>query len=370
MLKRIYIHNYKSLDNFEVHLNKDINLFLGNNGSGKSLLFEVLKKLVFFIVNDDKIEKIFNSDNDSPRWINYEKNILHIEIDAEINDALFKYLLKVDLELSFIDDSKIREEYLYCNDQPIFKSKDGKTVLYSENADSFVENAFPFDCSRSAIARCFEINARIFWQYLQKLFIVKISPDTIISRIDKAESVIKADCSNYAAWFAYLNEKHRREISTLEKKLRDILPEFDYFRIEQSGQAKTLQVDFENKANKEIVTYYFSELSEGQKTLIVLYTLLYCVPENAMICLDQPENFLALPEIQSWLHCLQQVVVEKDMQVLLISHHPKTINLLIDNAGFWFAKEEGMTKIQKINPHNKSGLTIAELVETGWICKL
>jgi predicted ATPase len=366
MLKRLYVHNYKCLVNFEINLNKDTNLFLGDNGSGKSIVFDVLSKIIKLIVTEDKIEKVFNSDNDSPRWISYEKNILQIELEAEINAAIFKYVLKVDLELSFIDDSKIREESLYCNGLPVFKSKEGRTISYTEASDSLVEHAFPFDNSRSGVARCFEINARIFWQYLQKLFFVKINPDAMSSRIDKAESVIKADCSNYAAWFAYLNEKQRREISILEKKLREILPEFDYFRIEQAGQAKTLQVDFEN-SNKEVITYYFSELSEGQKTLIVLYTLLYCVPENAVVCLDEPENFLALPEIQPWLDDLHQECSEKDIQVLLISHHPKIINLFSSQFGYWFTKENGITQVEKINPDSKTGLTIIEMAEKGWI---
>jgi predicted ATP-binding protein involved in virulence len=37
MLKRLYIHNYKCLVNFEINFDKDISLFLGANGSGKSI---------------------------------------------------------------------------------------------------------------------------------------------------------------------------------------------------------------------------------------------------------------------------------------------------------------------------------------------
>ncbi len=39
MLKRVYIDNYKSLVNVEIGL-KEINLFLGANGAGKSAVFE------------------------------------------------------------------------------------------------------------------------------------------------------------------------------------------------------------------------------------------------------------------------------------------------------------------------------------------
>ena len=153
-----------------------------------------------------------------------------------------------------------------------------------------------------------------------------------------------------------------------ENAMRDILPGFDYFRIEQAGQAKVLQVDFENKANnKEIITYYFNELSEGQKVLIALYALVYCTPENSLICIDEPENFLALPEIQPWFDTLYDQCAERGLQALLISHHPKIINLLASDSGYWFSRENNLTRIQKISPEDESGLSIAELIDRGWI---
>jgi predicted ATPase len=165
-----------------------------------------------------------------------------------------------------------------------------------------------------------------------------------------------------------LNEKNRRGVTKFENSLRDIIPEFDYFIIEQAGTAKVLQVEFENKANKkEPIKYYFHELSEGQKVLIALYTLIYCTPDNSLICIDEPENFLALPEIQPWFDALYDQCAERNLQVILISHHPKIINFLASDSGYWFSRENNLTRVQKIAPENESGLSIAELVERGWI---
>ena len=66
MLKRLYVHNYKYLVNFEINFEQDISLFLGANGSGKSTVFEVLNKLRRVIINEEKIENIFDGSN-SPR---------------------------------------------------------------------------------------------------------------------------------------------------------------------------------------------------------------------------------------------------------------------------------------------------------------
>lgn len=362
MLKRLYVHNYKSLVNFEINFDKDISLFLGANGAGKSTVFEVLAKLRGVIVDEEKIENIFDF-NDLPRWLKpnlIEKTDLRFEFDIDIGKLAFNYQLII--EFSNLDrEFTIKEEALSISSLLMIQSKDKKTVLSAND-----EQEFTFDKTRSCIMRYFP--AKPFINYLYTFYIVRINPYEMVSTINKANSEIKAGFSNYAEWFAHLNEKNRRGVSIFEKAMRDVLPGFDYFKIEQAGQAKVLQVDFENEASKkDIISYYFNELSEGQKVLISLYALVYCVPENSFICIDEPENFLALPEIQPWFDTLYDQCTERNLQALLISHHPKIINLLANDSGYWFTRESNLTRVQKISHEDKSGLSIAELIDRGWI---
>ncbi len=361
MLKRLYVHNYKCLVNFEINFDKDISLFLGANGSGKSTIFDVLTKLRRVIVSEEKVENVFN-ETDSPRWLKSGADGTRFELDIEIGNDTYRYLLVMDdLELSSILGLCIKEESLYCNNEMLIESKNKITL-------SKGSKQITFDDSRSNINRYLPYYSTRYLQYLRTLFIVRINPYEMASTINKANAEIKPDFSNYAEWFAHLNEKNRKGVSEFEKAMRDILPGFDYFRIEQAGQAKVLQVDFENKTNKkDIITYYFNELSEGQKVLIALYALVYCVPENSLICIDEPENFLALPEIQPWFDTLYDQCAERGLQALLISHHPKIINLLASDSGYWFSRENNLTRIQKISPEDESGLSIAELIDRGWI---
>ncbi|MDI1276107.1 AAA family ATPase [Methylobacter sp.] len=365
MLKRLYVHNYKCLVNFEINFDKDISLFLGANGSGKSTVFEVLTKLRRVIIGEEKVGNVFNG-ADSPRWLNEEaedKNI-YFELDVEVESSIFRYLLVISFgsfEGMFFDH-KIKEERLYFNKKILIETKDKETILAGDTAP------IRLDSSRSSINRYGALITDEFLQYLRTLFIVRINPYEMLSTINKVNAEVKSDFSNYAEWFAHLNEKNRKGVSAFEKAMRDILPGFDYFKIEQAGQAKVLQVDFENKTNKkEIISYYFNELSEGQKVLIALYALVYCAPENSLICIDEPENFLALPEIQPWFDTLYDQCAERGLQTLLISHHPKIINLLASDSGYWFSRENNLTRIQKISPEDGSGLSIAELIDRGWI---
>jgi AAA15 family ATPase/GTPase len=351
MLKRLYVHNYKCLVNFEINFDKDISLFLGANGSGKSTIFEVLTKLRRLIVDEEKVENVFE-ETDIPRWLK-QSNIgnTRFELDIKFEDSLYKYLLILDLEtIPF----RIIEETLMLNDKFIFDSKEGEISIESNEG------------IRSGLYR--KSKAYFFVSFISDFFITRINPFPLTTFIKKNSINIYSDFSNYAEWFVSLNEKNRRGVSKLENALRDILPGFDYFHIHSVGQFKGLQVEFENKFNKnDSIIYGLHELSEGQKVLIALYTLIYCTPDNSLICIDEPENFLALPEIQPWFDALYDQCAERNLQVILISHHPKIINFLASDSGYWFSRENNLTRVQKIVPENESGLSIAELVERGWI---
>ncbi|MCE2717734.1 MAG: AAA family ATPase [Dolichospermum sp.] len=118
--------------------------------------------------------------------------------------------------------------------------------------------------------------------------------------------------------------------------------------------------------------YGFNELSDGQKTLIALYTLIYCTQdEDYTLCIHEPENFLALPEIQPWLIELYDFCADKKLQALLISHHPELINyLLASPIGYWFERQSNSpARVRKITNEESdhSGLPISELIARGWL---
>ncbi len=105
--------------------------------------------------------------------------------------------------------------------------------------------------------------------------------------------------------------------------------------------------------------------------MIALYTLLFCLSdEECSLCIDEPENFLALPEIQPWLDLLDNRTRQGQVQGLLISHHPRLINFLACDAGFWLDREGpgGPTRIRRVcSDEQTTGLPMSELVERGWI---
>jgi len=78
--------------------------------------------------------------------------------------------------------------------------------------------------------------------------------------------------------------------------------------------------------------------------LIVLHTLIYALrSEGVTLCMDEPENFLALAEIQPWLVTLYDFCTDGELQALLASHHPQLIDYLAVSSGYWFERQNGGT---------------------------
>ncbi|GJD19535.1 ATPase-like [Rivularia sp. IAM M-261] len=369
MLKRIYIDNFRCLVNFELKL-EAINLFLGSNGAGKSTVFEVLEKIQLFINGDSKIETIFKS-RDCTRW--QISQIQRFEIEILSNGGIYKYELGVFHE----NQHKCRVEYehLWFENQPLLKFYLAQVEIFKD--DYSKESQYSFNWSQSVLPSLLPKgdNSKItcFKEQIARFIIVRIIPSSMQDESHQEETYLTSQMENYVSWYRYLSEDQGK-IAELGNILREVLDGFNNFKFERvSEQSLVLKLRFSSGAdNSKPIDYRFGELSDGQKTLIALYTLIHCTKsEDYTICIDEPENFLALPEIQPWLVELYDLCSDGQLQALLISHHPELINyLLASPIGYWFERQTNTpVRVKRIGNEtsDNSGLPVSELIARGWL---
>jgi ABC-type cobalamin/Fe3+-siderophores transport system ATPase subunit len=377
MLKKVYIHNFRNFVNFEMELD-NINLLMGKNGSGKTSLFEVLQKLQQLICDNKKVEELFSS-TDLPRT-GYASPIQKFELQLKGNGGLYSYVVEIEHDPSR-RLVRIRAESLTWNDQPLYEFKfetdeqgyqKGDARLYNDAQTHREGIPYPGNWARSGVGSIYERhdNTKLIWfkQRMDRFFIVQPNPFAMQSECQREESHPVWNLSNYAAWFAHLNNQERRGVLKLEKELAKMFEGFEVFQLSPAGESKLLKLEF-TSADKHTVAYKFSEISAGQKALIILYTLLYCSPKtDYTLCIDEPENFLALPEIQPWLHKFYRQCEENGGQGILISHHPQLINYLANDKGIWLSRENQVIRAQKVTQQaDGKGLSVADLLAMGWI---
>ena len=82
------------------------------------------------------------------------------------------------------------------------------------------------------------------------------------------------------------------------------------------------------------MNFSISELSDGQRYLIALYMVLhFLIARGSTVIIDEPDNFIALREIQPWLLAAEEAVEENRGQLILVSHHPEILNRWASRAG-------------------------------------
>ena len=305
MLTRVHVDNYKCLTNFDLRLDK-LTLLVGANGCGKSAVFEVMGKLHDFAC-DSHVDKLFFAE-DLTRWT--RKREQRFELEFSTDGGVFIYKLVIEQKPDE-RGAEVTKERLVHDGKPVLSSSDRKLQLYRD--DDSEGDAYPFGPHRSALAT--ESDARLY------------------SRL------------------------HR---------FRDLLSNFQTLslapsRIESGSEARH--------------SYSFDKLSDGQRALIVLYSLVFAtVPDSGSpddtgnlprtLFLDEPDNYVTLPELQPWLAELEDGAGDTLPQVVLISHHPEAIDFLTDST-VWLAREpESHTRI--VEPTNDTGLRMSEVYARGW----
>jgi predicted ATPase len=387
MLKRLYVDNFRCLVDFELNFDS-INLFLGDNGAGKSTVFDVLGKLQLLIINGDAVEDIFKQ-SDLTRWHSNEKQTF--ELEASGNNGHYKYQLEVGkidstIEEDFVFTNKyILNERLFFNQALLLNVEEEKVEFYSDDGIKYSSTRYNYSQSIISILRSSSENKKLVWfrNKIKNLVVLKISPNLIVSVSSQKNSFLTKKMENFVSWYRYIFADNQNKLTQLTESLQEILDGFISFRLEPiSEKAVILKLIFETEESEQNIEYSFEELSDGQKVLIVLYSLFYGLEsQDYTLCIDEPENFLALPEIQPWLFQLYDLCSEGKLQALLISHHPELIDyLLASPVGYWFKRESNSSVqvtpidnnflqpiINNIQQDNKSGLKMSELIARGWL---
>ena len=218
-------------------------------------------------------------------------------------------------------------------------------------------------------------NTKLTWfrERMARFIIVQVVPSLMVDESSQEQRRLTPRMENFVSWYRYLSSDQGK-IAEIGNILREVLNGFKSFKFERVSENNLLlKLRFSGETdNSPPIEYRLRELSDGQKTLVALYALIYGTKsEDYTLWIDEPQNFLALPEIQPWLIDLYDLCSEGKLQALLISHHPELINyLLASPIGYWFERQSNAAvRVKRISdkvPEN-SGLPVSELIARGWL---
>jgi predicted ATPase len=345
-----------------------MNLLLGANGSGKSNVLETIRLIRGFVCAGRSSSGVFPASG-LCRW--ETRRVQTIEIDLRGEEGIYTYKLEIEHPAEY-GKYFVKGEQLAHNQRPIYASDAGNGQLYGDHGVTKVVLAK--DRSGVGILDDGALLSR-FKRRLERVWSLRINPDkmTATSRVESAYP--NEDMSNFAAWYKHLVLDQPALVSKLTEVLKTgVLDGFRSLRLKAVGEkSRALLVEFGVQANDDlpegVAEYRLSELSDGQRMLIALYALATCaMDEENTLCLDHPESYLALPEIQPWLLRLADATEEGRCQAIIATHHPELINLLAASSGYWLERQSGgPTRVRRISEQDTSGLPVSELIARGWL---
>ena len=338
VFERIYIHNYKCLVNFDLWLVPENVLLLGANGAGKTAVLDVMFGLRELLAGAAKItDRVAFHPTTLTRWQN--RNDQLFEIDVRVDDEGFRYRL----EIEHTPDgrrSRVVRETLSSSGTVLFSFEMGNVKLFRD--DGSEGPSYSANREESALARVVEqpSNTRLtrFMKTVKSTVVCDIRPSMLGAESLREDTVLGRHAENFVNWYRHAVQENPASVRDHVEALRPVIDGFDDIHLQQSGlDSRALILDFLDGEGGADARYKlrFDELSDGQRVLVVLYALLHLRQPNRGIVLfvDEPDNFVALPEIQPWLMELVDLCETTPSQAVLCSHHPELIDYLGRDRG-------------------------------------
>ncbi|MBE9206822.1 AAA family ATPase [Nostoc sp. LEGE 06077] len=359
MLQRLYVHNFRCLENFELSLKgMSSALLIGKNGVGKSTIAKALEVLQSIGRGINRVGQLIQSKDFA-----HERSEIPIrfEIEVLLKDKLYKYILAFDLPEGF-RELRVFEEQLLIEGNPVYSRKEAQVTLISKNHEA----QFLVDWHLVALPVIQEQSEadplHIFKTWLARMIILAPIPALMTGDSHGETLEPKQDGSNFGEWFSGLLSRYPAAYTQADKYLRDVMPDIQDFLNEIIGKdAKSMVVRFE--ANHATLSVDFKDLSDGEKCFflcaVVLAANKYYGP---LFCFwDEPDNYLSLSEVGHFVVSLRRSF-KNNGQILATSHNEEAIRKFSDENTFVLDRKSHLepTLVRLLNDIPVSG----DLVET------
>ncbi|MFN9860087.1 MAG: AAA family ATPase [Pseudanabaena sp.] len=347
MIQRLYVHNFRCLENFELNL-KDLpsSLLIGKNGAGKSTIafaLEVLQSIGRRINRVSQLiqAKDFNSSRSGVP--------IRFEIEVLLKEQLYKYILALELSPENFKEIRVFEEQLLVAGSPIYSREASQVKLYANNLQSQTSqdnrsanpfsNQFPL--ASQLMASQFQVDWHlvalpliqaqsetdplyIFKSWLSRMVILAPIPSLMTGESSGETLEPKRDGSNFGEWFSGLLRRYPAAYTQVDRYLREVMPDIQDIQNEPIGKdAKSMVVQFE--ANNQTLSLDFKELSDGEKCFFLCAVVLAANKYYSPFCFwDEPDNYLSLSEVGHFVTALRRSF-KNSGQILVTSHNEEAI---------------------------------------------
>ncbi len=365
MLQRLYIHNFRCLENFELPIKgMSSALLIGKNGSGKSTIASALEILQSIGRGINRMREL-----ESPLKLISPKDFargrsdvpIRFEIEVLLEEKLYKYVLALELPEKF-KELRVSEEQLIIEGDPIYSRKEAQVTVYNNSQNR--EAQFRVDWHLVALPVIQTDPIHIFKTWLAHMIILAPIPSLMTGDSNGDTLEPKRDASNFGEWFSGLLSRYPAAYTQVVQYLYEVMPDIKDFLNELIGKdSKSMIVRFqENNANLSVD---FEALSDGEKCFFLCSVVLAANESyGPLFCFwDEPDNYLAISEVGHFISSLRRSF-KNSGQILVTSHDQEAIRKFSNENTFVLDRKSHLepTLIRLLNDISVPGDLVDALI--------
>lgn len=365
MLSRLYVHNFRCFENFELALGERRSaLLLGKNGAGKSTAGAVLEILQRIACGTNRVGDLLGEED----LTRYRREVpMRFEIEARIGEARYRYVIVLELPLRS-RELRVAEEFLSVDGREIL-SRTASQVRLSRLGDDHGAR-FALDWHLAALPIVQEQSATdplsIFRLWLADLLVLRPVPASM--RGDSDSETLRPDpaVSRLGAWFSGLVASEPSVYTTIDHFLKQVLPDLLDIKNPRVGRdSRSMRMYFAHMGVS--LDLPFEKLSDGEKSFVVCALVLAAkdVTKNVLCFWDEPDKHLALSEVGFALMALRRAFNDGEGQLIVTSHNPEVVRRFSDDNTFLLQRTSHLepTVVRSIASLRDGGTLPGNLVE-------
>jgi len=362
VIRRLYVHNFRCLENFELLLREPSALLIGKNGSGKttvSLALELLQKIAR---GTNHVRELIKPSDFTRQHTDVP---VRFEIEIEIKSDIYEYVVAFELPEGS-KELRVLDEKLVVNGKPVYTRQLAEVHLAGMGRQP--EGGFRIDWHLVALTVVQEQTERdplyIFKQRLARVLILRPVPSLITGDSEGETAWPNDKVTDLGAWLSDLLGYAPGAYVAMEKYLRQVMPDLLDIKNERVGRdAKSIRVQFSR--DQGILSLPFSVLSDGEKCYLICATAIAANEGyGPQICFwDEPDNYLAMDEVGDFILALRKAF-EAGGQFIATSHNPEAVRRFSDENTFFLSRKSHLepTIVRRLEDLNIKGDLIGALL--------
>lgn len=327
MIRRLYVNNFRCLENFELPISgRSSALLIGKNGAGKttvSLALQILQKIARDTnrVGDlVKPKDLVRSRTDVP---------MRFEIEVDLDGRIYEYIIAFEFPEGF-KELRVFEEKFAVDGEPVYSREVAQVHLTrtGQEAEFLIDwhlVALPIVHLKPTDDPLF-----VFKQWLGRMLILRPIPSLILGDSEEETLQPNPQVTNFGAWFSGLLADAPSAYAKIADYLKQVMPDLKDIKNPMVGtESRSLVVQFFK--DRKSLTLPFGDLSDGEKCFMICALVLAANDAHGpLFCFwDEPDNYLALDEVGHFVVALRQAF-QSGGQFIATSHNPEAIRRFSD----------------------------------------